>query len=358
MMMYNGGRGDESGVANREVHEVPGAVDSAHPESGQVSAVRGAFRRGLGQASEEAAHSRGGVTMPRKRDIKHEFFKDEEVASMSPLARLLFIGLWTIADRDGRLEDRPVRIKAELLPYDDCDVEALLGEMAEPSRAFIVRYQAGGRRYLAVRSFARHQSPHPKETPSVIVDYRDVIESNGNAAASNGSAAASNGKAGASNPFPSYSSTPLLLNPSTPLPAPSGALSPDQQQLPQSAFQTQAVEDPPARTRTRAKADAAPVMPEALDTAEFRAAWEAWTADRRERRKPLTERGADMQLRKLAEWGSARAVAAIEHSIANGYQGIFEARPERGGGKTRDDKAADVLMGWAAKQEAREARRG
>jgi len=36
------------------------------------------------------------------------------------LARLLYPGLWMLADREGRLEDRPLRIKAEILPYDTC----------------------------------------------------------------------------------------------------------------------------------------------------------------------------------------------------------------------------------------------
>ena len=39
-------------------------------------------------------------------------------------ARLLFVGLWTIADRNGRLEDRPKRIRAELFPYDEIDADA------------------------------------------------------------------------------------------------------------------------------------------------------------------------------------------------------------------------------------------
>jgi len=37
----------------------------------------------------------------RIRSIKPEFWKSETVAALSPLARLLFIGLWNYADREG-----------------------------------------------------------------------------------------------------------------------------------------------------------------------------------------------------------------------------------------------------------------
>ena len=65
-------------------------------------------------------------------------------------------------------------------------------------------------------------------------------------------------------------------------------------------------------------------IPPTLDTPEFREAWREYIAHRRDLRHRLTPRSARMQLRKLAAIGPERAVAAIEHSIANGYRGIFE----------------------------------
>ena len=67
--------------------------------------------------------------MSRLRTLKPGFFLDDELADCPPLTRLLFAGLWVIADREGRLEDRPKRIKTETLPYDDCDVDAMLDEL-------------------------------------------------------------------------------------------------------------------------------------------------------------------------------------------------------------------------------------
>ena len=100
--------------------------------------------------------------MSRIRLIKPGFFLDDELAECSPLARLLFAGLWTIADRQGRIEDRPKRIKTETLPYDQCDIDKLLDELANPPRGtgFIVRYSIGGERYIAIPSWQKHQSPH------------------------------------------------------------------------------------------------------------------------------------------------------------------------------------------------------
>ena len=104
--------------------------------------------------------------MPRARNIKPSFFTNEVLSEVSPLARLLFIGLWTVADRRGRLEDRPKKIKAEVLPYDNCDPEKLLNELA--SKKFITRYQINDCSYISIPKFEKHQNPHCKETESTI----------------------------------------------------------------------------------------------------------------------------------------------------------------------------------------------
>ena len=93
--------------------------------------------------------------MARTRNIKPGFFTNEELAEIAPLGRLLFAGLWTIADREGRIEDRPKRIKVAILPYDDCDVDALLEELH--NRGFITRYKVNGGSYLEITNFAKHQ---------------------------------------------------------------------------------------------------------------------------------------------------------------------------------------------------------
>lgn len=102
----------------------------------------------------------------RARNIKPGFFTNEKLAECSPIARLLFVGLWCAADRDGRLEDRPKRIKAELLPYDSVNADDLLRELE--SNGFIVRYEVDGLKCIQIPRFGTHQNPHPKEPVSKL----------------------------------------------------------------------------------------------------------------------------------------------------------------------------------------------
>lgn len=104
--------------------------------------------------------------MARARNIKPGFFKNEQLVEHDFGTRLLFIGLWTLADREGRLEDRPKRIKMELFPADDYNVEKGLNELAKSG--FIQRYTVGEARYILIINFLRHQNPHHREPPSTI----------------------------------------------------------------------------------------------------------------------------------------------------------------------------------------------
>ncbi len=61
-----------------------------------------------------------------------------------------------------------------------------------------------------------------------------------------------------------------------------------------------------------------------FDSESFCIAWDEWKQHRREKRKPVTPLSAKKTLRDLAKMGEERAISAINHSIANGYQGIFE----------------------------------
>lgn len=104
--------------------------------------------------------------MARARGIKPAFFKNEVLAQLPCYARLLFIGLWTLADRAGRLEDRPMRIRGELFPYEEVDVDGML--RALDTAGFIHRYEVAGNRLISIVNFTKHQSPHVKEVASTI----------------------------------------------------------------------------------------------------------------------------------------------------------------------------------------------
>lgn len=104
--------------------------------------------------------------MARARNIKPGFFTNEELVDLPFSTRLLFIGLWTIADREGRLEDKPKRIKMNLFPADDIDVDQALCDLQ--TSGFLKRYEVGGARYIQVLAFRKHQNPHRDEKPSSI----------------------------------------------------------------------------------------------------------------------------------------------------------------------------------------------
>jgi hypothetical protein len=104
--------------------------------------------------------------MARARLLKPTFFTDEAVASCSPLARILFSGLWCLADKRGRLKDQPPVIGGAVLPFDSADIGALISELC--GAGLVIRYQAKGSKYLQVKNFEKHQHPHPKEPESEI----------------------------------------------------------------------------------------------------------------------------------------------------------------------------------------------
>lgn len=104
--------------------------------------------------------------MARARNIKPGFFRNADLAELPYEARLLFIGLWTIADREGRLEDRPKQIKMEIFPADNVDCEELLKALA--NTGMLVRYESCGKRLIQVTNFSKHQNPHRDERASTL----------------------------------------------------------------------------------------------------------------------------------------------------------------------------------------------
>ena len=112
--------------------------------------------------------------MPRARNIKYALFTNDDLADNDPIGRLLFIGMWTIADYNGNFLWKPRRVKMELLPYDNCDIEELAINLERSG--FIRFYSDGGSTYVNVVNFAKHQNPHKNERdkPSIFPKYADA----------------------------------------------------------------------------------------------------------------------------------------------------------------------------------------
>lgn len=104
--------------------------------------------------------------MPRMRSIKPEFFTDAELCDLPPLHRILFAGLWCHEDRNGCVEDKPKELKVKILPYDACNVDSMLQDLADAG--FIIRYEVNGERFICTPAFKEHQRPHPQEKDSGI----------------------------------------------------------------------------------------------------------------------------------------------------------------------------------------------
>jgi hypothetical protein len=80
----------------------------------------------------------------RIRSFKPGFFKNEELCELSPFHRLAYAGLWMCADKRGRLEDRPKRLKAEIFAYDTAvDMQEILRDLSRVG--LIRRYVVEGR---------------------------------------------------------------------------------------------------------------------------------------------------------------------------------------------------------------------
>ena len=106
--------------------------------------------------------------MARIRNIKPSFFTSSDVCACSPLARLLFLGLWCEADKLGRILDKPPQLKLRILPADDCNVDTLLWELHDRGLVRRMLGVDGGPDYVQVVTFGVHQRPHPKEPESTI----------------------------------------------------------------------------------------------------------------------------------------------------------------------------------------------
>ncbi len=120
--------------------------------------------------------------MARSRNIKPSFFQNEQLGELTPIERLAFIGMWTIADFKGCLEFRPKRLKIQLMPYDECDFEKIAINLDKSG--LIRNYSVQGQRYIKIVNFVKHQNPHKNERqagsdiPDITDNYSQVYDFN------------------------------------------------------------------------------------------------------------------------------------------------------------------------------------
>lgn len=94
--------------------------------------------------------------MPRQRAINPEFWVDDKLSQLSPLARLFYIGTWNFADDYGVIENNPVKLKILIFPYDSIDVTPLIAELVTSRR--LLPYHSEGKNWFYIANFTKWQS--------------------------------------------------------------------------------------------------------------------------------------------------------------------------------------------------------
>lgn len=100
--------------------------------------------------------------MARKRMVDPSFWVDEKLGTVDVSVRLLFMGLISQADDEGRLNGHSALIRSLIFPYDQditvSDVEGWLQLLAADGRKLIIRYEVDHQQYICIPNFKKHQT--------------------------------------------------------------------------------------------------------------------------------------------------------------------------------------------------------
>lgn len=107
--------------------------------------------------------------MARIRSLKPEFWSDEKLAKrVSRDARMLYLGLWNLADEHGRVRGSLHYLKSQVFMYDDDltndDVGRLVAELVAAER--VQRYVVDDETYLHLPKLSKHQRLEPSKAES------------------------------------------------------------------------------------------------------------------------------------------------------------------------------------------------
>lgn len=121
--------------------------------------------------------------MARKRMIDPGFWIDEKLGAISPLARLLFMGLISNSDDEGRLPGHPALIKSQVFPYDaditPNQVTQWLEQLEELE--ILIIYTVDSQTYIQIKNFLKHQTinrPTASKYPDPSLNTHGVLTDN------------------------------------------------------------------------------------------------------------------------------------------------------------------------------------
>ena len=107
--------------------------------------------------------------MARKRMIDPNIWMSEDFSKLSTLAKLVFIGMFSNADDEGRGRAKAIYLKSILFPYDEAirviDVDKTLSEIG--SNMSVTFYSHNGNEYYVFDNWSKWQKVD-KPTPSII----------------------------------------------------------------------------------------------------------------------------------------------------------------------------------------------
>ncbi len=240
----------------------------------------------------------------RIRTIKPEFFTHEaifeaEMLSGLPL-RLTFIGLWCAADREGRFKWEPRRLGVQILPYDKVDFAGVLDALV--TGGFIVKYRVGNAWFGVIPSFKKHQIVNNREAESSL-------------------------------PAPEVCIAEIVND------SQANDACPTREQPVPHASKAEGKGREQGKEQGREQEPASPwvvkfglEMPESLRTQPCLDAVNLWLKYKAERREPYKETGLRMALSKWGnEFTADEFPACVEHSSAQGWQGIYRPRTQNQG---------------------------
>jgi hypothetical protein len=112
--------------------------------------------------------------LARIRSVKPEFWEDQELAEqVSRDARLLYIGLWNLADEHGRLRGDPRFVHGRVYPYEPDltvdDVANMLDELVRAGKVIQYRASAAGI-YIYLPNLGKHQRLERDKVASKLPD--------------------------------------------------------------------------------------------------------------------------------------------------------------------------------------------
>lgn len=106
--------------------------------------------------------------MARMRSVKPEFWQDQEITRLPRDVRLMYIGMWNLADEHARLQGDPRFIKGQLFPYDDdmpaWEIDLMVDALVSSGKA--QRYTVRGAVYLYLPKLSKHQRLEPDKVAS------------------------------------------------------------------------------------------------------------------------------------------------------------------------------------------------